>query len=119
MVRSGTEPPAVFTGGSLLHDTVGRADLISAEATEELTRAPFRSARRLADMLPDEARIHPTHGFGSFCASVSADVATDGTLGDERSANVALVADTEDGFVEQLLAGLDDHPRYYAHLGGG
>ena len=31
----------------------------------------FRSARRLAAMLGDEAQIFPTHGFGSFCSSGS------------------------------------------------
>src|SRR5690606_15768685 len=63
----------VFTGGSLLYGAVGRPDLISDEVTDELARAQFRSARRLADELPDHVRVLPTHGFGSHCASGSTD----------------------------------------------
>jgi len=63
------EAPAVFTGGSLLYGSVGRTDLVDVARTDELTRAQFRSAHRLADALPDEACIYPTHGFGSFCSA--------------------------------------------------
>lgn len=63
------QPPAVFTGGSLLFGSVGRTDLLGDEFTDELTHAQFHSAHRLADALPDEASVYPTHGFGSFCSS--------------------------------------------------
>ena len=43
VVRHGGHPPAVFTGGSLLYGTVGRTDLISDDAIDELTRAQFLS----------------------------------------------------------------------------
>lgn len=109
--------PAAFTGGSLLYGTVGRTDLISPEATEDLTRAQYQSAHRLADMLPDDAMIYPTHGFGSFCASAQSEGESDGTMATERAANVALNADDEDAFVRELVAGLDTYPRYYAHMG--
>lgn len=110
------EPVAVFTGGSLLYGTVGRTDLISAEATEELTRAQLRSARRLAAELPDAAQVHPTHGFGSFCSSADTSGASTSTIAEERRTNIALSAVDEDTFVETLLAGLTAHPRYYAHM---
>jgi len=110
-------PPAVFTGGSMLYGTVGRTDLIGADHTDALTRAQYRSVHQLADDLPDEAHVYPTHGFGSFCASASSDDDSDGSLGTERAVNIALTADDEDDFVERLLAGLDDYPAYYAHMG--
>lgn len=117
IVTDGNEPAAVFTGGSVLYGTVGRTDLIGPELTDELTRAQFRSAHRLADELSDDACIYPTHGFGSFCASASSDEESDGTLGTERQVNVALVETDEDAFVERLVAGLDAYPRYYAQMG--
>lgn len=118
IVRSDTEgAPAAFTGGSMLHGTVGRTDLISPDAVDELSRAQYRSAHRLASLLPDDAQVYPTHGFGSFCASASSDGESDGTLGTEREVNVALTAADEDAFVEQLVSGLDSYPRYYAHMG--
>jgi glyoxylase-like metal-dependent hydrolase (beta-lactamase superfamily II)/rhodanese-related sulfurtransferase len=109
--------PAAFTGGSILYGTVGRTDLIAPEATDELSRAQYRSANHLADRLPDDARLYPTHGFGSFCASAQSEGASDGTMGVERRVNVALTAPDENAFVDQLVAGLDAYPRYYAHMG--
>lgn len=108
---------ALFSGGSLLYGTVGRTDLISPDATEQLTRAQYRSAHRLASRLADDARLYPTHGFGSFCASAQSEGDSDGSIKTERNINVALTAPDEDAFVERLVAGLDDYPRYYAHMG--
>jgi glyoxylase-like metal-dependent hydrolase (beta-lactamase superfamily II)/rhodanese-related sulfurtransferase len=117
VVRQAGEPPAVFTGGGLLYGTVGRTDLISPELTDELTRAQHRSARRLAAGLPGDARIYPTHGFGSFCASAKSEGDSDGTLATERAVNLALTVDDEDDFVGRLVSGLTAYPRYYAHMG--
>ncbi|MGW8947789.1 MBL fold metallo-hydrolase [Streptomyces koyangensis] len=108
-------PVAAFTGGSLLIGTVGRPDLVEPRLTEELARAQHASAHRLADTLPDATAVLPTHGFGSFCSSAQATGGTS-TVGQERSANEALVKDA-DTFVAELLAALDDVPAYYAHMG--
>jgi glyoxylase-like metal-dependent hydrolase (beta-lactamase superfamily II) len=110
------QPAAAFTGGSLLYGAVGRPDLISAELTPRLARDQHRSARRLADLLPDSADVLPTHGFGSHCASVTDDIMRSGTMGEELARNPALTLD-EDAFVEQLLGGLHPYPAYYAHMG--
>ena len=74
------EPVAVFTGGSMLFGAVGRTDLIGPDQTEPLTRAQYRSVRRLADELPDQVAVYPTHGFGSFCSATptSGDASTIG-----------------------------------------
>ncbi len=110
-------PAAVFTGGSLLYGSVGRTDLVAAERTDELTRAQFHSARRLADLLPDDAAVYPTHGFGSFCSSGSSAGGESSTIGEEKTRNDALVEDDEDTFVDRLVAGLTAYPSYYAHMG--
>jgi glyoxylase-like metal-dependent hydrolase (beta-lactamase superfamily II)/rhodanese-related sulfurtransferase len=109
-------PVAVFTGGSMLYGSVGRTDLIAPDLTEELTRAQFRSVRRLAQVLPDEVAVHPTHGFGSHCSATQATKAAS-TIGDERADNPALVHADEDRFVRELLEGLTPYPTYYAHMG--
>src|SRR5580704_2826398 len=113
--ENGRVPVAVFTGGSMLYGAVGRTDLISPDQTDQLTRAQYRSVRRLAAELPDEVAVYPTHGFGSFC---SATPTTGGasTIGAQRRSNMALTSD-EDEFVKGLLAGLTAYPRYYAHMG--
>lgn len=111
------QPPAAFTGGSLLYGSVGRTDLIDPAMTEELTRAQHRSARRLAALLPEDAEIYPTHGFGSFCSSAKAESDTDGTLAAELRVNIALTTDDEDAFVSRIVSGLTAYPAYYAHMG--
>jgi hydroxyacylglutathione hydrolase len=60
---------AVFSGGNLLFGSVGRTDLVDATITAKLTHAQYHSARSPAETAGDEATLHPTHGFGSFCSS--------------------------------------------------
>jgi hydroxyacylglutathione hydrolase len=115
LTEAGGGPVAVFTGGSMLYGAVGRTDLISPDQTEPLTRAQYRSVRRLAAELPDEVAVYPTHGFGSFC-SATPTAGTSSTIGTERRVNVALRCD-EATFVAELISGLSAYPRYYAHMG--
>ena len=117
VVEDGAGEPVVFTGGSLLYGSVGRTDLVDPARTDELTRAQYRSARRLAAELPDATAVYPTHGFGSFCSSGSASGGEGATIGSERQHNDALTTPDEDAFVEKLVTGLTAYPAYYAHMG--
>ncbi|HEY2299379.1 MAG TPA: MBL fold metallo-hydrolase [Jatrophihabitans sp.] len=110
------EPPAVFTGGSLLYGSVGRTDLVDPDRTVELTRAQYRSAHKLSRLLPDDTAVFPTHGFGSFCSSGSAAGGEDSTIGIERSRNDALTEQDEQTFVDNLVANLTAYPSYYVHM---
>ncbi|HEX7106015.1 MAG TPA: rhodanese-like domain-containing protein [Acidothermaceae bacterium] len=105
----------VFTGGSLLYGSTGRPDLLGEAHADELARAQYRSARRLARELPETTAIFPTHGFGSFCSATQSE-GTSSTIGEEKRANPALTQ-AEQQFVTDLLAGLDAFPAYYAHMG--
>ena len=105
----------VFTGGSMLFGTTGRTDLVGEEHTDELTHAQYHSVRRLAEELPAETKVYPTHGFGSFCAATPAS-GDESTIGRERASNPALTQD-EQAYVDELLAGLAAYPAYYAHMG--
>jgi hydroxyacylglutathione hydrolase len=106
-------PAGVFTGGSLLHGAVGRPDLLGPAHAETLARHQYDSARRLAT-LPDEARVLPTHGFGSFCAATQS-TATASTIAVEKRLNPALTGDL-DTFLADMFAGLDAWPAYYARM---
>jgi hydroxyacylglutathione hydrolase len=108
------EVTAVFTGGSLLHGSSGRPDLLGSEHTLTLAAAQYASTRRLARMLPDRATVCPTHGFGSFCAATTARV-TGSTIGDEKRSNPALTLE-EDSYVASLVGSLDAYPAYYARM---
>jgi len=105
---------AVFSGGSLLYGSVGRPDLLGPDHTHTLIRHQYASAHRLATELPDSAGVYPTHGFGSFCSATQSDANT-ATIGSEKLINPALTHD-EQTFVDELLAGLDAWPAYYAHM---
>ena len=108
------EVPAVFTGGSLLHGSTGRPDLLGTEHTLALAAAQHASARRLAVALPNRTAVCPTHGFGSFCAATVSHASTS-TMGDEKKSNPSLTL-PEDLFVAALLEGLDAYPAYYSHM---
>jgi hydroxyacylglutathione hydrolase len=106
---------AVFTGGSLLFGATGRPDLLGAEHTHDLVHHQHASAHKLAELLPDDAEVLPTHGFGSFCSASQSD-ATSSTIGQEKESNPVLTQD-EQTYVDELLAGLGPYPAYYAHMG--
>lgn len=108
------DEPAVSTGGSLLYGSTGRPDLLGKEHAEELARKQHASAHRLAE-LPDRTQVMPTHGFGSFCSATQSS-GDSSTIGEERKANRALTESGEE-YVRQTLAGLDDYPAYYVHMG--
>jgi hydroxyacylglutathione hydrolase len=117
LVFEGTaaDPVALFSGGSLIVGSAGRTDLLGDSRTDELTRAQFRSLRRLAT-LPNDVQLLPTHGAGSFCASTAPSLNRTSTLGEERVTNPALLAPDETSFVNQQLDGLLAFPRYYRHM---
>ena len=111
----GDEPYAVFTGGSLLYGATGRPDLLGEEHTDALVRHQHASAHKLAEQLPDEAEVFPTHGFGSFCSATQSE-STESTIGQEKKSNPVLTQD-EETYVRELLDGLGAWPAYYAHMG--
>ncbi|WP_043840751.1 MBL fold metallo-hydrolase [Amycolatopsis taiwanensis] len=111
LVESAGEPPAVFTGGSLLYGSVGRPDLLGSEHTRELAHAQYASANRLAAELPEETWVFPTHGFGSFCASAPS-AASSSTIWRERQLNPVLTR-SEQSYVDEPF---DAYPAYYDHL---
>jgi glyoxylase-like metal-dependent hydrolase (beta-lactamase superfamily II)/rhodanese-related sulfurtransferase len=108
-------PLAIFTGGSLMVGGAGRTDLVGPEHTDALTRAQFRSVRRLAS-LPDDVQVLPTHGAGSFCGAGPLPKERTSTMGHERAHNPALAASDEEEFVRRQLSGLLAYPTYYSSM---
>ena len=115
VLEAAGEPPAVFTGGSLLYGSTGRPDLLGAGHAGALARAQYASAHRLARLLPEETGVYPTHGFGSFCSATQSEGGAS-TIGRERHLNPVLTLGEQE-YVETLIAGLDAYPAYYAHMG--
>lgn len=112
------EPVAVFSGGSLLVASAGRADLLGPERADTLARLQHRSLRRLAG-LPRKVLLLPTHGEGSFCTATGVGRRTTSTIGLEIDSNPMLAPQVtdEDTFAEQLLAGPAPIPAFYRQVG--
>ena len=106
---------AIFTGGSLLHGSTGRPDLLGPDNATKLAQLQHGSAHRITEVLDDATPIFPTHGFGSFCAATSTS-GDSSTIQDEKKSNPALQLSVE-RFVSETLAGLDVYPAYYKHMG--
>jgi hydroxyacylglutathione hydrolase len=116
LLQDGSEPLALFSGGTLLAGGVARTDLLSPDQTEPLARAAYRSIQQLLSTLPDELPVYPTHGGGSFCSATPGTERTT-TIGRERTSNPLLAGDAdEDTFVTRLLAGLGSYPPYFLAL---
>ncbi|MGW3567527.1 MBL fold metallo-hydrolase [Streptomyces sp. NPDC000941] len=112
----GGVPRLVCTGGSVLYGTTGRTDLMGVGMAEPLARRQYRSARRLAEVLPDDTVVLPTHGFGSFCAAAATAGAVErSTICHERATNPVFTLD-EDAFVSSALSGLEPYPAYYRRM---
>jgi glyoxylase-like metal-dependent hydrolase (beta-lactamase superfamily II)/rhodanese-related sulfurtransferase len=115
LLRDGSRPVALFTGGSLLVGAVARTDLIGSERTEELARSLWRSIHEQFLSLPDDLIVYPTHGAGSFC-SVAPGGERVTTIGRERASNPLLAVADEDAFVARLLGGFGTFPPYFLEL---
>jgi glyoxylase-like metal-dependent hydrolase (beta-lactamase superfamily II) len=114
LLLDGRDEIGVFTGGSLIVGGAARTDLVSADRTEELARAQYRSVRRLTE-LSDDTAVWPTHGAGSYCSAPSGSRRTS-TIGAEKVANPLLAAPDEDTFAARLIGGLGSYPAYFARL---
>jgi glyoxylase-like metal-dependent hydrolase (beta-lactamase superfamily II)/rhodanese-related sulfurtransferase len=115
LLRDGSRPVALFSGGSLLVGAVARTDLIAPERTEALARSLWQSIHQRLLTLPDDLAVYPTHGAGSFC-SVAPGGEHVSTIGRERSSNPLLAAPDEDAFVARLLGGFGTFPPYFLEL---
>ena len=116
LLRDGSRPLGLFSGGTLMAGGVARPDLLSPEQTEPLARAAYRSITGRLLALPDDLPVYPTHGGGSFCSAASGGERTT-TIGHERATNPLLAGDPdEDAFVARLLGGLGTYPPYFLEL---
>lgn len=116
LLKDGSTPRVLFSGGTLMAGGVARPDLISPDATDSLARHAYRSVRRLLETLPDDVVVRPTHGAGSFCSSTDATTDGDATVGSERATHPAMTIGEEDVFVDKLLGGLGSYPHYFLRL---
>lgn len=112
-------PMGLFTGDCLFVGNIGRPDLLDEVAgftgTKEIgARGQFHNIQ-LLKTLPDYLQIWPGHGAGSACGKGLGAIPSS-TLGYEKLFNPAFQIDDEDAFVNWLLEGQPEAPRYFAQM---
>lgn len=113
------EPMGALTGDFIFVGDVGRPDLLerAVRATgtmEEAARQLFRSLQKFRNY-SDYLQIWPGHGAGSACGK-SLGAVPQSTLGYEKRFNWAFGVTDEGEFIEAVLAGQPDPPRYFAEM---
>lgn len=113
------KPMGAITGDFVFVGDVGRPDLLEKAAKisgtmEGSARTLFRSLQKFKQ-LPDYIQIWPGHGAGSACGK-SLGAVPFSTLGYEKIANWGLGVADEEEFVQTVLAGQPEPPKYFAEM---
>ena len=109
----------IATGDFVFAGDVGRPDLLEKAAgvtgtMEAGARQLFQSIERFRS-LPDHLQLWPGHGAGSACGK-SLGAIPSSTLGYERAVNWAFGIADENAFVEAVLAGQPEPPKYFGEM---
>jgi hydroxyacylglutathione hydrolase len=117
--RGADRPMGIFTGDFVFVGDVGRPDLLERAArvagTMDAAARTLFAALQEFKRLPDYLQVWPGHGAGSACGK-SLSAMPQSTVGYELRFNWALAIGKEDEFVELVLAGQPDPPRYFAEM---
>jgi hydroxyacylglutathione hydrolase len=111
------KPMGVFTGDFVFVGALGRPDLLEEAAGQVNTAEPgardlFQSVQRFKK-LPDYLQIWPSHGAGSACGKGLGAIPSS-TLGYEKMFNEGFNFESEEEFVEYILADQPESPPYFA-----
>lgn len=114
---SADQPIGMFSGDFVFVGDVGRPDLLEKAAglsgtMEAAARSLYQSLQRFRE-LPDYLQVWPGHGAGSACGKALGAVPQT-TVGYEKMFNPALGAANEQEFIDYILAGQPDPPKYFA-----
>ena len=112
------KPVMFFTGDFVFVGDIGRPDLLEKAAgftgtQEKGARQMYESIQRFTE-LPDYVQVWPGHGAGSACGKALGAVPSS-TVGYEMIRNWAFqYKNDEHGFVDYLLEGQPEPPKYFA-----
>jgi len=116
------EPMALLSGDFIFVGDVGRPDLLESAAGQSGMMEPsartLYASLRATQNLPEHLQILPAHGAGSACGKALGAVPFS-VLGYERRFNGALrhaIEGSEDHFVQEILSGQPEPPRYFARM---
>ncbi len=114
------EPVMIFTGDFVFVGDIGRPDLLEkatgiAGTKEAGALQMYQSVKKFA-ALPDYVQVWSGHGAGSACGKALGAVHSS-TVGYEKIRNWAFrFLDNKNAFVEELLEGQPEPPKYFAMM---
>lgn len=118
-----SEPGFALTGDFVFVGDLGRPDLLDETAEGKDTRVPmarqlYRSLKEQFMTLPDYVQIWPGHGAGSACGRALGAVMSTTVGYETRFAwwSPYLKNNDEEGFVQALLEGQPDAPKYFGRM---
>ena len=115
--REQDRPTAIFTGGALMLGGAARVDLLGQRIAPFLARWLHHTIHSKLLTLPNDVRVYPTHGGGSFCsASPPPGDKIFSTIAEEWEQNPFAAHDQEEDFVQFALTGLGSYPAYYKYM---
>jgi hydroxyacylglutathione hydrolase len=115
-----SEPVMIFTGDFVFVGDIGRPDLLEKAAglvgtQEKGAKQMYQSVQRFAELAPF-IQVWPGHGAGSACGKALGAVPSS-TVGYEKIRNWAFKYENDEiGFVDYLLAGQPEPPKYFAMM---
>lgn len=107
LVEESGRPQALFSGGAVMLGAIARTDLFGPHLAIHLALEALTTLQVRLRGLPDDLRVFPTHGGGSFCGAGGRS-GHETTLGNERQGN-PFFQTTE---VMPFLARILNQPRY-------
>ncbi|HEX6557798.1 MAG TPA: MBL fold metallo-hydrolase [Longimicrobiales bacterium] len=116
---SAEQPMGICSGDFVFVGDVGRPDLLEkaagvAGAMQEGAQQLYQSLERFRE-LPDYLQVWPGHGAGSACGKALGAVPQT-TVGYEKLFSPAFAFSTEPEFVDYILSGQPEPPRYFATM---
>lgn len=114
------EPVMIFTGDFVFVGDIGRPDLLEKAAgitgTQEKGAREMYTSVKDFSKLPSYVQVWPGHGAGSACGKALGSVPSS-TVGYEKTRNWAFQYENdEEGFVDYLLEGQPEPPKYFAMM---
>jgi hydroxyacylglutathione hydrolase len=107
LLSEGGRPRALFSGGAVMVGAIARTDLFGPHLAVHLALDALTTLQVRLRALPDDIRIFPTHGAGSFCAAGGGS-GHETTLGHERQTNPFFLTTDVMTFLARAL----NQPRY-------
>ena len=114
LLGEGGRARALFSGGAVMLGAIARTDLFGPHLAVHLALEALTTLQVRLRALPDEIRVFPTHGGGSFCG-VGGRSGHETTLGHERKTNPFFQTTEVMPFLARALT-QSRYPTYYRDM---